>query len=172
MGKDTKLHKACHQGELPVVQEEVETNAADVNAPGAQERTPLHRAVGINHTEIAKYPVEKGADINKTDKSGRHTLHWAVMAGHAEMAMWILELGADVNVVTKSGMSALMCAADSNRLDCAKILIAKECDQTLKNADEKTALDLASANKDAKDLTKLLKTGKLADGDSKACVVM
>ena len=66
--EDTKLHKACNSGSLDEVKDLVAT--IDVNAPGAAERTPLHRAVGKNYTEIAEFLISKGADVNRADKSG------------------------------------------------------------------------------------------------------
>ncbi len=36
-----------------------------VDEPGAQERTPLHRAVGGGHTEIVKLLIDRKANIER-----------------------------------------------------------------------------------------------------------
>ena len=60
MPQDTPLHKACGKGTLPEIQGILDAAADEaalkalVNAPGAAERTPLHRAAGGNFTEVCK----------------------------------------------------------------------------------------------------------------------
>ena len=39
----------------------------DVNAPGAQGRTALHRALGAGHLELCQYLFDSGADAKILD---------------------------------------------------------------------------------------------------------
>ena len=50
------------KGEEP---DEFDTEEELVNAPGAADRRPIHRAAAANHVEIIKYLVEKGAIVNQ-----------------------------------------------------------------------------------------------------------
>ncbi len=65
MPTDTPLHKAAHNGDLAAVKNILEEGEIEVDAAGAAERRPLHRAAGGNHTEICKYLVEKGAQVDQ-----------------------------------------------------------------------------------------------------------
>ena len=186
MGKDTPLHKSSHQGEMSQVCDLVqaceaeegctpEKVAAFVNAAGAQERTPLHRACGSNHKDVAIYLVEKGANIGQPDKAGRQPLHWATIGGHTEVGQWLVELGADINAQTSSGMSPLISAAEANNVIAAKFLLDGGADRDIKDKEEKTALEVAQKlGKPGAEMVKLLKSGGAGgeDGDSKACIVM
>ena len=56
-------------GDLAVV-EDLLANGDDINCRGAQNRTPLHRAVGKGFDEIVKLLLDKGADVNLVDAGG------------------------------------------------------------------------------------------------------
>lgn len=64
MPADTPLHKAAHNGDKGALIQILDDAEIDVNAPGAAERRPLHRAAGGNHAELITILVEKGADVN------------------------------------------------------------------------------------------------------------
>lgn len=64
MPADTPLHKAAHNGDKGALLQILEEGTVDVNAAGAAERRPLHRAAGGNHTELVSILLEKGADVN------------------------------------------------------------------------------------------------------------
>lgn len=80
MPTDTALHKAANSGDLDAVlnlftvvlelnypQELVDEHEerVDVNAPGAGDRRPIHRAAGANHADIIKILIEKGAVVDQ-----------------------------------------------------------------------------------------------------------
>ena len=123
-----------------------------VNAPGAAERTALHRAAGGNFTEICKLLIEKGATVDAADKAGRTPLLWACIGGHDGPCQLLLEADANPNAATKSGMSAMHAAVTGGHLNCVKMLIwfgqekGKEVDFAAKS-DGKTALELAKEKK-------------------------
>lgn len=104
MPSDTPLHKAANSGDLGKCKGIIEEGEVEIDAPGASERRPLHRAAGGNHPEIVAYFLEKGASVDIKDKSGRTPLHWACIGGHTECAKLLLDAGAKVNEVTASKM--------------------------------------------------------------------
>lgn len=59
MPQDTNLHKAAYKGDIAAV-EDLLASGEDVNARGAQQRTPLHRAVGKGHNSVVQLLVQKG----------------------------------------------------------------------------------------------------------------
>jgi len=180
MPTDSKLHKACNSGSLDEVKELVQT--IDVNKAGAAERTPLHRAVGKNYSEIAEFLISKGADVNKADKSGRVPLHWACIGGHVECCKILLSNNVNVNAQTKSGMSPFHGAAEGGCIEVVKELLdyhlkktgagAEGVNWTLEDGDGKTGFQLAKQN-NHKAILNLFK-GQKIPGVSKSdvCTVM
>ena len=70
MPKDTELHKCAYKGDRGGIVEAL-SSGINVNAPGAANRSAIHRAVGGGHREIVELLIEKGAQTNYQDKSGR-----------------------------------------------------------------------------------------------------
>ena len=182
MPKDTQLHKAANQGDVEQCRSIVESGEVQVNAPGAQERTPLHRAVGGDHLGCAKVLVELGADKGMQDKAGRTPLHWAAISGHERCLEYILSLDPPLNATTSSGMTPLHAAVDSGRTECLKILIAHHesavaggepgFDFDVKDADGNTAFDIAKEKKE-KLMAIMLKEKKVdVSPESAACSFM
>ena len=161
----------------------IEKDKSIVNVKGAGERTPLMRAVGAGHMEVAEFLIQSGAEIEATDKNGRVALHWACVAGHATAAKLLLEKGSKLNVQSKTGMTALHGAAMSGKLQCVQLLVGwsnekctdesglEKLNLKAENGDGKTPEQLANDNKHAA-IAAILKSGKL-DGaaDSGACVI-
>lgn len=67
MPQDTNLHKAAYKGDIGTV-EDLLSSGDDVNARGAQQRTPLHRAVGKGHNNVVQLLVSKGAQPDLVDQ--------------------------------------------------------------------------------------------------------
>ncbi|CAM9365145.1 unnamed protein product [Phaeothamnion confervicola] len=179
MPVDTELHKAAHNGDLAKVKELVESGEIDVNAPGAADRRPLHRAAGGNHVDIMGFLLDKGAPIDQADKSGRTALHWAAISGCKEATECLLGKGAAFNVKTGSGDTPLSSAAEGGRVEVVRLLMEKAaaggppvlealCNE--KNADGKNCFDLAVAGQH-KAVCKLLKDMGDPNAASAACVI-
>lgn len=56
-------------GDLASV-EDLLAQGEDVNSRGAQNRTPLHRAVGKGHNAVVQQLIRQGADISLIDQGG------------------------------------------------------------------------------------------------------
>ena len=50
--------------------EELLDEGDDVNCKGAQNRTPLHRAVGKGHNAVVELLISRNADVNALDGGG------------------------------------------------------------------------------------------------------
>ena len=192
MPLDSPMHKACGKGAISEVATII-TQAADapaknalVNAIGAADRTPLHRAAGGNYAMIVQLLLDNGATVDATDKAGRTPLLWACIGGHEAPCQKLLEQGANPNAATKSGMSAMHAAVTGGHLNCVKLLIwfgqekGNEVDFAVQS-DGKTALELAKEKKHEKVANVIafkLKHGTVkqedlddAEAGSAACVV-
>lgn len=50
--------------------EDLLAQGEDVNCRGAQNRTPLHRAVGKGHNAVVQQLIRQGADLSLLDQGG------------------------------------------------------------------------------------------------------
>jgi ankyrin repeat protein len=55
-------------GDLAGIKDLVENEGADVNAPGANDRTALHRAAGAAQLEVLQYLLKVGAALDARDR--------------------------------------------------------------------------------------------------------
>ena len=81
MPSDSALHRACRNGDVNGVRDLLRAGH-DINARGANGRTPLHRAAGGGHVELVKFLLQQHADSTLRDGNGRLPLHWACLSGH------------------------------------------------------------------------------------------
>lgn len=151
MPLDTALHKSAKDGDVQECLEALRSGVA-VNAPGAQGRTALHRALGGGFSECARTLIASGADPLISDAMKRTALHWAVLGtGNGVMACVELLFAADlvpqmVNVPSKSKSTPLHCAISAGREDIAVLLLQKGgADPNLLDEDDKSCRALAKA---------------------------
>mmetsp|Transcript_2013 Transcript_2013/g.3280 ORF Transcript_2013/g.3280 Transcript_2013/m.3280 type:complete len:448 (+) Transcript_2013:140-1483(+) len=137
---------------------------ADVNARDANERAPIHQAVGSRRRDIVMLLLETNADLNAGCKAigmGNNVLHQAVMQGDARMIQAVLDAGTagamnggnnssdrlDVNHLGRDGWTPLGLAVRSNNSTAVKLLLDGGADKTVVMTNGRTALDLAKINK-------------------------
>ncbi len=87
--------------------------AVSAAAPGAIERSPLHRAVIANDAPRIDQLLAAGADPDARDDTGRTPLHLAARRLRAELVDRLLAAGADVNARDDHGATPLLTAADA-----------------------------------------------------------
>ncbi|KAG5180966.1 ankyrin repeat-containing domain protein [Tribonema minus] len=123
MPLDTELHKCANKGDLAGIRELIETDGADVNALGANDRTALHRAAGAGQLEVLQYLLKAGAALEALDRYSRTPLFWAAIGGQTQCLEELLAAGASPIVSTTTGTTAFMAAAGVNSLATVEALI-------------------------------------------------
>uniref|UniRef100_A0A0A9VX16 Ankyrin-3 n=1 Tax=Lygus hesperus TaxID=30085 RepID=A0A0A9VX16_LYGHE len=170
MPLDGVLHKAALKGDLGVIEEYLSQYPNDVNAKGAQQRTPLHRAVGggSDKKSIVLLLLDYKADPNAPDINGLTPLHWAATLGNTDFGTILLDHGANPNVQTKNGDTALHFCAEKGNSTFIQLLLNHNADPTLRNNDTTnkrghTPYDVARKfhNKECARLLKLPGTSRL-----------
>jgi ankyrin repeat protein len=116
------LASAAERGDQAVVRSLLQ-QGADVNAPGVDGATALHRAVFADHLDVAAMLVKAGAKVSATDRYGVTPLSLACINGDAKMIRMLIEAGADPNGVDSAGEPALMIAARTGVPDAMRALV-------------------------------------------------
>lgn len=62
------MEDACRKGDLEQVKAFVAVDVRRASTPDSFGVTPLHRACGYNHVEIAEFLIESKADVNAVDR--------------------------------------------------------------------------------------------------------
>jgi len=78
----------------------------DVNAPGPDGSTALHRAVRIGEADTAAVLIRAGARVTVSNRSGATPLYLACFNGNTAMIRLLLDSGADVNSADPTGEAA------------------------------------------------------------------
>jgi ankyrin repeat protein len=150
------LHSACALGNLALVQmlaEVLEVESVD----GTLGRTPLMQAVDNDCLEVSKYLLEvKNAQWDVVDENGDNCLHLAARSSDGRLLQLIVSRAStSVDAVNARGETALLCAVKCGRTANVELLLNQGADVTVRDVDERTALDWATANK-CKDIADVL----------------
>lgn len=142
---NSALLDAAKKGNLARVQRLVTTE--NINCRDAQGRnsTPLHLAAGYNNFEVAEFLLENGADVNAQDKGGLIPLHNASSYGHLDIAALLIKHNTVVNATDKWGFAPLHEAAQKGRTQLCALLLAHGADAFMKNQENQTPIELATA---------------------------
>jgi hypothetical protein len=90
--------------------------------------------------------LEYGADPNWPDAEGDVPLHAACVVGNPIIVQALLRHGALLDSIGSDGSTALHVAALQNASRCCEILLDAGCDPTIKDAQDRTALQIAQEN--------------------------
>jgi ankyrin repeat protein len=113
--------------------------------------TPLVWASGFGDPKSIPILIEAGADVSVNDiAEGRTPLMHAVRTGSVDGVAVLIEAGANVNGIDNAKSTALHIGAESNNvtLDKIELLVESGADTSAKNAEGKTALELAKSRVD------------------------
>jgi len=112
-------------------------------------------AASAGSVDRLKQLLKDGADPDLKDEEGRTALHFASGYGELECMEALLDAGADINAVDENKNTALHYSAGYGNKEATELLVKKGVDKALKNAEDKTAKEVAEMN-DQEDVAKLL----------------
>ncbi|KAL8599375.1 hypothetical protein ACOMHN_062105 [Nucella lapillus] len=145
---ETPLHIACIFNQLSVVNLLLRLRESDLDAKDYTNDTPLHRAIGDGHTDIASVLLDKGADVNcLAGESGYTALLHACYEDHWDIMDMILEKASHVDLHTKDskhGYTALHLACVKENAGAVESLLAIGASPKIRDGDRSTPLHLAS----------------------------
>ncbi len=142
--------EAVQQGNAAVVRTCID-QGYDVNWQDNYGLSLLNYAADQGNLEIVQGLVAAGADVNYADPWGMTSLHAALKSGHDAVVQDLLAHGAAVNVATTSGtyrkFTPLHTAVyfGTVQLDTLELLLQNGADVTPKDAQGRTALQIAEA---------------------------
>jgi uncharacterized protein len=111
------------------------------------ENLNLINATNTQKNQDIQSALENKADINTQTKEGFTGLMLSVLHGNQQMVLLYIEKEADLNLQSFSGETALIYAAKGtgdNDLDIVGYLLTAGADKTIKDNNNKTALDVAN----------------------------
>ncbi|XP_013379306.1 ankyrin repeat and SAM domain-containing protein 6 [Lingula anatina] len=141
----TPIMHAARHGHTNVVSLLLQ-NKCDLYASNKLHATALTLAARGGYIQTVRLLVESGIDLNSCGTSCEFTpLMAAAQYGHDVVVRYLLDRGSDVNYrMPSTGLNALMLAAVNGHMTTAQILIERGCDPNLTNANNHTALEIAS----------------------------
>ena len=161
----TPLYCAANTGNLDVLTALLRNGGfrkEELNVVNEGGRTALHRAVDLDHPEVAKFLLDHGADPNVETTQGT-PLHRAVQSKTPDMAMIKLLLGhgADLSIKDCFGSNALhrVCANGNASSKMVKAVFSKTPDVNATDWAGATALHLVAKHGSVDSLGLLLDSG-------------
>jgi ankyrin repeat protein len=162
------LHQAAEDGDVETVRARLHATPHLALSTEVYNLTPLHRAAGHGHTEIAALLVATGADVNAKDYGGATPLHAAASAGHAGVAELLLRNKSKVNARDADDFTPLHRAARQGHADVAAALLAHQADVNAKGDNIGAPLHEAASGGHQAVSELLLANGALANARSGA----
>jgi ankyrin repeat protein len=143
----TKLAETSYDGKELTKLKKKRKKPLDFNEQDRNGNLPLQIACKRNSIKLVKRLLLEGADPTLRDGHGHSPFDAAAFGGYGtqRIMMILKEAGANVNAQDKDGMTSLhkICGNDiANHEDCIRYLLKTGADLSLRNADNKTALEL------------------------------
>ena len=157
MESNKALRDAALDGRTQQVRLELK-QGADVNAPGAEGRTPLMLAAFNGHKGTIELLLERGARVAARDAFGRTALMYSASGPYPESVQALLDHGADPDSRDAGEhWTPLMFAAAEGQTEVVQALLNHGADFAATDDDGETALDFARKNGHA-EVVRLLET--------------
>ncbi|CAH8446144.1 unnamed protein product [Schistosoma haematobium] len=141
--KDLTFFQMAAQGELLLLQREIESRNFNIDVPDNQGFTPLLWACANGQKAAVELLVFYGANIILSGDNGETGLLLAASRGHFDVVLYLLKAGCPVDLSDELCNTALMFAAYNNNAAIVSLLLDWGADITSINADGWTALDFA-----------------------------
>ncbi len=114
---------------------------SDPGAVNDDGNTLLIVAIKENDFQRFQKIIELGANIEVISAQDRPAVSEATVYGRVDMVKILLERGANPNSVNSKGQTPLMIAAWYSQTDCARILLDSGADKSLRDNDNRVAVD-------------------------------
>lgn len=152
----TPLLWASGEGKIKLVKLFIAAGA-DVNKATPDGFTPLLLAASLGHLSVVKALVNAGADIKTASASGHTALHYAAKKGYQKIAQALIDAGANINQPSlNDGTTPLIIATTKNKFKLVELLIKNGADESIKDKNNRTALDYAKSNRKEKKFNEAL----------------
>lgn len=138
------LHKACLDRDIKEVIKLINSKTIPINSTDKTGKTPLHCACFSGDIRIVEYLLGSGADINAITNSKSTALHIACEFGYMQIARYLVcNSDTCINKQNIYGNTPLHIALMIRNIDLIYLMLSQKPDITIKNRENKTALDLA-----------------------------
>jgi ankyrin repeat protein/Tol biopolymer transport system component len=161
------IHSAAKNGDMARIEELVNSTPEELNKQDENGKSPLHIAIEMKHTDIARYLIEKGADTSLKDKDNESPLHEAAATGNLEIASLLLERGVtslnDPNAAKHNGFvgnwTPLHLACLNRHPEMAQFLLENGADIEAVDGVKRTPLILSVEGRDMRVVKILVENG-------------
>ncbi|GHD62746.1 hypothetical protein GCM10017083_51960 [Thalassobaculum fulvum] len=157
--EDSDLHVAVRSGDADRLLICLETRTFDLDAPGADGKSPLRIAAELGLLQQIGDLIEAGADIDLADATGVPPLIAAIDENQEPAFALLLEHGADPNARRSNGTTALMAAVSGIRTGMTGVLLDREVELSPTNERGHGVLEIAAAVGDLPLFTTLTERG-------------
>ncbi|KAI8436667.1 hypothetical protein MSG28_010155 [Choristoneura fumiferana] len=108
---------------------------ADVNAPAARRRTPLHAAVLSGSVMACSFLLLNGSKLNVQDEDGKTPLHLATEAGHTAQVCLLLRYRADQSITDLESQTPLDIAVSHANADIVTLLRLTKLNEEMRESE-------------------------------------
>ncbi|GAA54979.1 ankyrin repeat protein [Opisthorchis viverrini] len=141
--RDLTMFQMAAQGELLLLQREIENRAYSLDLQDNQGFSPLLWACANGQKGAVELLLYHGANMLLAGDNGENGLLLAACRGHYDVVLYLLRAGFPINLSDELCNTALMFAAYHNNAAIVSLLLDWGADVTVTNADGWSALDFA-----------------------------
>lgn len=153
------IFDACRQGNLNIVERLYNLDENSINIEEENGYSPLVLACYYGHSDIVEFLVDKVKSVNDKTSYGS-PLMAATVKGYDDIVDILLANNVNPDVTDDKGVTAAHYAVLFRNYSIVEKLVKVDADFTIKNNNNKTALDYAKSYNDEK-LNKLLNLQKI-----------